>query len=477
MGVAVVAADDDLFSRRDGALAPGAPLALRMRPRTLDEFLGQEHIVGPGRLLRRAIEADRLSSAIFYGPTGCGKTALARIIAATTRAHFAPVNAVSSGVADLRRVVGEARQRRDEASQRTIIFIDEIHRFNKAQQDALLPAVEDGTVTLIGATTENPFLNVNPPLVSRSRVFPFRPLGESDLRAAVERALADGDRGLGGMNVRLDDDARDHLVRVANGDARSALNALELAALTTAPGADGCRHITLEVAAESIQRRALSYGRLGDMHYDCASAFIKSMRGSDPDAGLYWMARMIYAGEDPRFVARRILICAAEDVGLADPRALQLAAAAAYAAEFVGWPEARIPLAEAAVYVACAQKSNAAYNAINAALKDVEDIPIAGVPIHLRDASYRGAARLGHGDGYRYAHDYPGHHVPQQYMPEELLGRRYYEPTEMGFEKQVRDRLDALRRRPAPDRGPGPSTAPDRGPGPSTGPDRGEKGT
>ncbi|MCL6450832.1 MAG: AAA family ATPase [Acetobacteraceae bacterium] len=433
---------EDLFARSlKERLEREAPLALRMRPRSLEEFVGQEHIVGPGRLLRRAIQADQLSSAIFFGPTGSGKTALARIIADTTQAHFEQINAVTAGVADIRRVVEEAAERRAMHRRRTILFIDEIHRFNRAQQDALLPAVEDGTVILIGATTENPFFEVNPPLVSRSRVFAFQPLSEADIRVLLERALRDSERGLGGLGVEVDPEALDHLVRVSNGDARSALNALELAALTTLPGPDGRRRITLEVAAESIQRRAIQYDRAGDQHFDHISAFIKSMRGSDPDAALYWLARMLYAGEDPSFIARRVLICAAEDVGLADPQALVVAAAAAQAVEYVGLPEAKIPLAMAAVYVACAPKSNSAYLGIGAAMKDVEERKIAGVPVHLRVGSYPGAARLGHGQGYRYAHDYPGHWVEQEYLPRELLGRVYYRPGDLGFEAEIKRRL------------------------------------
>ncbi|NPV52828.1 MAG: AAA family ATPase [Firmicutes bacterium] len=423
-----------------------APLAHRMRPRTLEEFVGQEHIIGPGRLLRRAIEADRLSSLIFYGPPGTGKTTLAYVIAGKTRSHFERLNAVTSGVADIRRVVEAAAGRLAAGRQRTILFIDEIHRFNRSQQDALLPAVEDGTVILIGATTENPFFEVNSPLVSRSRIFRLEPLTGEHIATILKRALEDRERGLGDYNVEVDEDAFRHIVDVANGDARAALNAIELAVLTTPPGENGIRHITLEVAEESIQRRALRYDKQGDNHYDTISAFIKSMRGSDPDAAVYWLARMVEAGEDPGFIARRVVICASEDVGNADPHALLVATAAAQAVDFVGWPEASIILAQAVIYVAAAPKSNASYLAINAAKKDVEGMRSGDVPIHLRDASYRGAARLGHGKGYKYPHDYPGHYIPQDYLPDNVRGRVYYKPTENGYELKIKERLERLRR-------------------------------
>lgn len=435
----------DLFeSARRELMEREAPLAMRMRPRTLDDFLGQEEIVGPGRLLRRAIEADRLSSAILWGPTGSGKTTLARVIAERTQAHFEQLNAVTSGVADIRRVLAEAKDRLGMHLQRTIVFIDEIHRFNKAQQDALLPAVEDGTIILIGATTENPYFEVNSALVSRSHLFNLKPLGDRELGILIDRALADRERGLGQYKVELTAEARQHLVQMANGDARVLLNALELAVLTT-PVSDGRRLIDLGVAAEAIQRKALQYDKNGDQHYDVTSAFIKSMRGSDPDAAIYWLARMIYAGEDPLFIARRVVICAAEDVGMADPQALVVANAALQAVHAIGLPEGRIPLAEAVVYVATAPKSNSACLAIERALADVEAKKVGGVPIHLRDASYRGAAKLGHGVGYRYAHDYPGHYVDQQYLPENLEGSRYYEPTEQGEEAAIARRLQRLR--------------------------------
>lgn len=441
----------DLFEQnRQAQLEREAPLAMRMRPRTLSEFVGQESIIGEGKLLRRAIEADKLSSLIFWGPPGTGKTTLARIIANTTRSHFEQLNAVTAGVADIRRLTAEAADRRGMYGRRTTLFIDEIHRWNKAQQDALLPWVEDGTVVLIGATTLNPFFEVNPALVSRSRIFRLEPLTDADVKTIVERALADPDRGLGRLTVALDEDAFAHILRVANGDARSALNAVELAALTTAPGPDGIRRITLAVAAESIQRRAVQYDKSGDQHYDVISAFIKSMRGSDPDAALYWLARMLHAGEDPSFIARRVLICASEDVGNADPMALMVAHAAAHAVDYLGMPECRIPLAQACTYIACAPKSNAAYVGIDKALADVEDKRTGQVPIHLRDASYKGAARLGHGQGYLYPHDWDGHYVPQNYLPDEVQGVRYYEPSDQGLEAVFRRRLEDLRERGGP---------------------------
>ncbi|MFZ5923669.1 MAG: AAA family ATPase, partial [Bacillota bacterium] len=438
----------DMFSRQAGeVLKREAPLAARMRPRNLDEFVGQEHILGRGKLLRRAIEADRLSSIILYGPPGTGKTTLAMVIASTTKSHFEQMNAVTSGVGDIRRVAAEAAERLGLHGTRTILFIDEVHRFNKAQQDALLPAVENGTVIFIGATTENPFFEVNAPLVSRSRIFRLTPLDDEDIAAIVRRALEDKERGLGRFNVEIETDAFSHIVRMANGDARSALNAIELAVLTTPPDDHGVRRITLEVAEDSIQRRALVYDRDADAHYDTISAFIKSMRGSDPDATVYWLAKMVAAGEDPEFIARRIVIQAAEDVGCADPHALLVAMAAAWAVRFVGWPEAKIPLAEAAIYLACAPKSNSAYLAINRAMEDIENERTGEVPIHLRDASYKGAARLGHGAGYKYPHDFSGHFVPQQYLPDTLAGKVYYEPTSNGYEKQIAERLAGWRKK------------------------------
>ena len=418
------------------------PLASRMRPRSLDEFAGQAHIIGPGQLLRRAIEADRIQSLIFYGPPGTGKTSLAQIIARQTRSRFERLSGVESNVADMRRVLAGAANRLANTGQSTILFVDEIHRFNKSQQDVLLPDVESGVIRLIGATTHNPFFFVNSPLVSRSQIFELRPLTEVDLLALLQRALTDTGRGLGYVKIQADDDALRHLATIADGDARKALNALEIAALTTPPRADGVVHIDLVTAEQSIQKKAVVYDGEGDAHYDTISAFIKSMRGSDPDAALYWLAKMIHAGEDPRFIARRIVICAAEDVGLADPMALVLANACLAASEFVGWPEARIPLAEATVYIATANKSNSAYLAIDAALEDVRTGRTLPVPEHLRDKSYKGAERLGHGQGYEYAHAHPGHFVPQDYLG---TGKRYYQPTEQGVEKKIKERVEKWR--------------------------------
>lgn len=430
-----------------------APLAARMRPRSLNQYAGQKHILSPGQLLRRAIEADRIQSLIFYGPPGTGKTSLAQIIAAQTRSHFERLSGVESNVADMRRVLSAATNRLANKGQSTILFIDEIHRFNKSQQDVLLPDVESGVVRLIGATTHNPFFFVNSPLVSRSQIFELRPLEESDLLELLQRALNDSERGLGFMKIRAEPGALEHIARVADGDARKALNSLEIAALTTNAQSDGTIVIDLTAAEQSIQKKAIVYDGDGDAHYDTISAFIKSMRGSDPDAALYWLAKMIHAGEDPRFIARRIMICAAEDVGLADPMALVLATAANAAAEFVGWPEARIPLAEATVYIATANKSNSAYAAIDAALADVRSGRTIAVPEHLRDAHYKGAKKLGHGEGYAYAHDHPDHFVAQDYLG---AARRYYEPTDQGVEKKIKERLenwraqfDAMRKQPS----------------------------
>ena len=424
------------------AYATSAPLAARMRPRDLSEYAGQSHILAPGQLLRRAIEADRVQSLIFYGPPGTGKTSLAQIIAAQTRAKFERLSGVESNVADMRRVLSGASNRLLNTGQPTLLFIDEIHRFNKAQQDVLLPDVESGVVKLVGATTHNPFFFVNSPLVSRSQVFELRPLTEAELLGVLRRALADGERGLGHLRIRVDDDALAHIVRVSDGDARKALNSLEIAALTTPPVADGVIPIDLAVAEQCIQKKAVVYDGDGDAHYDTISAFIKSMRGSDPDATLYWLAKMIHAGEDPRFIARRIVVHAAEDVGLADPMALVLARAAAEAAEFIGWPEARIPIAEAALYIATANKSNSVIVAIDAALEDVRSGRTLAVPSHLRDAHYKGAKQLGHGEGYRYAHDHEGHFVPQDHLGEP---RRYYEPSDQGVEKKIKERVDRWR--------------------------------
>ncbi|KPK61441.1 MAG: AAA family ATPase [Planctomycetes bacterium SM23_32] len=422
---------------------PDAPLATRMRPRTLEEFVGQQHFVGEGQLLWRMIRADRLASLIFYGPPGTGKTALAHVIARCTQAAFEPVNAVTSNVAELRELLGRAAERKRRAGRRTVLFIDELHRFNRAQQDVLLPDVEQGTVILIGATTHNPFHSINSPLLSRSQIFQFKPLERDHVRALLRRALADKERGLGECPVRADDEALDHLVEMCDGDARRALNALEVGVLSTEPGTDGKVHFDVELAEASIQRKALVYDRDEDEHYDTASAFIKSMRGSDPDAALYWMAKMLEGGEDPRFIARRVVIRAAEDVGNAAPNALVLATAAQQAVEFVGMPEARIPLAQAVTYIACAPKSNAAYLAIDAAQKDVQEGRTLPVPEYLRDASYPGAERLGRGEGYKYAHSFEGHWVDQDYIP---TTRIYYRPTALGQEKRIRERLDAIRK-------------------------------
>jgi putative ATPase len=421
------------------------PLAARMRPRSLDEYVGQEEIVGPGRLLRRAIEADKLfSSILLWGPPGTGKTTLAMIIAHTTRSHFEQINAVMSGVADIRRIVEEAKERLKMYRQRTILLIDEIHRFNKAQQDALLPHVENGTLILIGATTENPSFEVIGPLVSRSRIFQLKPLSDDNVRELINRALTDIERGYGGLIVEIDDEALEHLVRVAGGDARNALNALELAVESTQAGEEGRIHLTLDVAQESIQRRALLYDKDGDAHYDTISAFIKSVRGSDPDAALYWLAKMLYAGEDARFILRRLLILAGEDIGLADPLGLVVANAAAQAFEWVGLPEGVYPIVEATLYLATAPKSNSAGSYFRA-LKEVEAEGKVEVPNHLRDAN-RDAKGLGHGEGYQYPHGFDGHHVAQNYLPEAIKGMRFYEAGDQGYETQVADRLARWRR-------------------------------
>lgn len=430
------------LTARTGSVKPpsaSAPLAARMRPESLDEFFGQEHILGPGKLLRRAIEADRISSILLYGPPGVGKTSLAQVIALSTQSKFERLNGVESTVADIRRVVASAGIRLQTSGKRTILFVDEIHRFNKAQQDVLLPDVESGTVRLIGATTHNPFFYVNSPLVSRSQVFQLEPISTESLCALMRRALHDSERGLGKWPVDADDDALLHLAVTSDGDARKCLNALELGVLTTPPDPQTARiALTLAAAEESIQRKSVVYDGDGDQHYDTISAFIKSMRGGDPDAAVYWLAKMLYAGEDIRFIARRIVICASEDVGMADPTALSVAIAAQQAVEFIGMPEARIPLAHAAIHVATAPKSNRTYMAIDAALADVKNGVTLPVPRHLRDAHYKGASKLGHGDGYKYAHDYEGGYVPQAYLPE---GKVYYQPTEHGAERRIKERL------------------------------------
>ncbi len=413
-----------------------------MRPCDLSEFVGQEHILGQGKLLRRAIETDRFMSIILYGPPGSGKTALAHLIAERSRAYFVPLNAVTAGVADIRKAVQESAIEKVRNGRRTILFIDEIHRFTRVQQDALLPDVERGNITLIGASTSNPFFAIIPALSSRSQIFEFKPLGDENIRALLLRALADRERGLGNLAVELAPDALEFLIARSNGDARRALNALELGVFSTPPREDGVIRYDLSVAEECIQKKALVYDE--DEHYDTISAFIKSMRGSDPDAALYWMAKMIHAGEDPLFIARRIVIAASEDVGNADPRALFVATAAYQAVERIGMPEGQIPLAQAAVYVASAPKSNASYLGIKAAMKDIEEGTLLPVPDHLKDAHYKGAARLGRGKGYRYPHDFPGHYVAQNYLPQK---REYYRPTEQGEEKRAKERLAGLRKR------------------------------
>ena len=413
-----------------------------MRPLSLDDYVGQGHILGPGKLLRRAIEADRIQSLIFYGPPGTGKTSLAQIIARQTKSKFERLSGVESNVADMRRVLSAAANRLENTGASTILFIDEIHRFNKAQQDVLLPDVENGVIKLIGATTHNPFFFINSPLVSRSQIFELRPLTENELFSLEQRALSDAERGLGYLKVSAEENALRHIAKIADGDARKALNSLEIAALTTLPDADGIVRLTLAVAEQSIQKKAVVYDGDGDAHHDTISAFIKSMRGSDPDAALYWLAKMIHAGEDPRFIARRIVICAAEDVGLADPMALVLANACLAASEFVGWPEARIPLAEATIYITTANKSNSAYKAIDAALEDVKSGRTIPVPEHLRSAAYTGSERLGHGLGYQYAHDGKDHFVAQDYLG---VDKTFYEPTEQGVEKKIKERVEKRR--------------------------------
>jgi putative ATPase len=440
----------DLFGQDESAdrgagdaPATDAPLAARMRPRTLDEFVGQRDFMAPGKMLRRAIETDTVSSLLFWGPPGTGKTTLARLIAASTRSHFASVSAVTAGVQDLRQVIAEAKERKRLSAQRTTVLVDEIHRFNKAQQDALLPHVEDGTIVFIGCTTENPYFSVIPALVSRSRTYHFNPLSEDDLGLLIDRALTDIERGFGRLTITLDAEARQHIVTIAGGDARTALNTLEAAVAASPTDSEGQIHITQAMAEEAAQKRAILYDRSGDAHYDTISAFIKSLRGSDPDAALYWMAKMIYAGEDPRFVARRMMIFAAEDVGMGDPQALVIAVAAAQALEMLGLPEAQFPLAEACIYLATAPKSNSAF-AFFRALKDVEATGQIKVPLHLRN-------KMGPGikpeQQYQYPHDFPYHHIAQQYLPDELVGTHYYAPGELGFEKTIAQRVKWWRER------------------------------
>jgi putative ATPase len=420
------------------------PLAVRMRPRTLEEFTGQGHILGKGKLLRRAIESGRLNSLVLYGPAGTGKTSLAWCIANITQAHFVCLNATTSNVEELRKAIAQAKLKKSSSAKKTILFIDEIHRFNKAQQDVLLPDVEDGNPILIGATVHNPFFSLVSPLLSRSLVCEFKPLQESEIQGILEGALGDKQRGFGNLKVRMEEKALKFLTKAAEGDARRGLNALEIGILTTPQSKDGGINFSLEVAAESIQKKPIVYDRDEDGHYDTASAFIKSMRGSDPDAALYWMAKMLYAGEDPRFIARRICILAAEDVGNADPLALVLANAALQISEFVGMPEARIPLAQAVTYVSCAPKSNASYLGIERATQDIEQQRTQEVPAHLKDANYPGAEILGHGKGYKYAHNFPGHYVKQKYTRKAV---RYYQPTDIGFEAKIKQRMENLRKK------------------------------
>ena len=436
----------DLFDfMRENTMDKESPLASRLRPATLDEVVGQQHIIGKDKLLYRAIKADKLGSVIFYGPPGTGKTTLAKVIANTTSADFKQINATVAGKKDMEEIVKEARDSLGMFGRKTILFVDEIHRFNKGQQDYLLPFVEDGTLTLIGATTENPYFEVNGALLSRSRVFELKPLEREDIRELIRRAVYDRDKGMGAYNAVIDEEAMNFLADVANGDARAALNAVELGIMTTPRGEDGKIHITLDVAGECIQKRVVKYDKTGDNHYDTISAFIKSMRGSDPDAAVYYLARMLYAGEDMKFIARRIMICAAEDVGNADPQALVVAVAAAQAAERIGLPEAQIILSQAVTYVASAPKSNAACNAVFEALEAVRSSKTMPVPVHLQDAHYKGAAKLGHGQGYLYAHDFPNHYVKQQYLPDGMEERVFYRPTENGYEKKIKEHMEFIR--------------------------------
>ncbi len=437
----------DLFDyMRSSRMEKEAPLAARMRPRTLDEVVGQEHIIGKDKLLYRAIQADKLSSIIFYGPPGTGKTTLARVIAGTTSAEFTQINATVAGKKDMEEVVAKAKELQGMYGKRTILFIDEIHRFNKGQQDYLLPFVEDGTVILIGATTENPYFEVNGALLSRSVIFELRPIPREGIRELLRKAVYDAERGMGSYNAVIDEEALAFLADISGGDARQALNAIELGVMTTQRGEDGRIHITLKVAQECIQKRAVRYDKNGDSHYDTVSAFIKSMRGSDLDAAVYYLARMLYAGEQVAFVARRIMICASEDVGNADPNALVVAVSASLAAERVGMPEAQIILSQAAVYVASAPKSNSSCVAIDEAMAEVERSGNLPIPAHLQDAHYKGAAKLGRGSGYQYAHDFPNHYVEQQYLPYELSGREFYRPSGNGYEVKIAEHMKRLRR-------------------------------
>ena len=439
----------DLFEyMRRQNMKDESPLASRLRPTTLDEVVGQQHIVGKDKLLYRAIKADKLSSIIFYGPPGTGKTTLAKVIANTTSAEFMQINATSAGKKDMEEVVAAAKNNQGMYGKKTILFIDEIHRFNKGQQDYLLPFVEDGTIILIGATTENPYFEVNPALLSRSVIFELKKLSTEDIRTLLLRAVNDTEKGMGSYHAQMDDDALEFLADMANGDARAALTAIELGILTTDRSEDGIIHITLDVASECIQKRVINYDKTGDNHYDTISAFIKSMRGSDPDAAVYYLARMLYAGEDVKFIARRIMILASEDIGNADPQALQVAVAAAQAVERLGMPEARIVLAQAVTYMASAPKSNSAINAIDKAMRVVQETKTPPVPVHLQDAHYKSAGKLGHGKGYKYAHDYKNHYVKQQYLPDGLTGEVFYEPSENGYEQQIRAYYKKIKENP-----------------------------
>jgi putative ATPase len=436
----------DLFDfMRNENMEKDSPLASRLRPTTLDEVVGQEHIIGKDKLLYRAIKADKLSSIIFYGPPGTGKTTLAKVIANTTSAEFTQINATVAGKKDMEEVVEKAKQTMGMYGRKTILFVDEIHRFNKGQQDYLLPFVEDGTLILIGATTENPYFEVNGALISRSIVFELKPLSTDNIKQLILRAVDDKEKGMGAFNARIDDDAADFLAEISNGDARTALNAIELGILTTDKSEDGTIHITMEVAEQCIQKRAIRYDKSGDNHYDTVSAFIKSMRGSDPDAALYYLAKMLYAGESVEFIARRIMISAAEDVGMADPNALTVAVSAANAVHQIGMPEAKIILAEAVVYMATAPKSNASYMGLEKAMSAVQNTKISGIPVHLMDAHYKGAAKLGHGDGYKYAHDYENHYVNQQYLPDELVNEVFYNPGDLGYEVKVKEHFKKIK--------------------------------
>jgi putative ATPase len=436
----------DLFDyMREQTMEQESPLAQRLRPSTIEEVVGQEHIIGKDKLLYRAIKADKLSSIIFYGPPGTGKTTLAKVIANSTKAEFLQMNATTSGKKEMQEAVQKAKDNLGMFQKKTILFIDEIHRFNKAQQDYLLPFVEDGTVVLIGATTENPYFEVNGALISRSNIFELHPLSNQEIQEIIKRAVYDEEKGMGSYGADISDDALEFLADMAEGDARTALNAIELGILTTEASEDGKIHITLDVAEQCIQRRAFRYDKSGDNHYDTISAFIKSMRGSDPDAAVYYLAKMIDAGESVTFIARRIMICASEDVGNADPQALQVAVAASQAVERIGMPEARIILSQAAIYIASAPKSNAAYMAVDEALNVVRTKRVSGVPNHLKDAHYKGAAKLGHGIGYQYAHDFPNHYVKQQYLPDTLVGTKFYRPSENGYEKKIKDHLQFLK--------------------------------